>query len=159
MEKTRRQWAVLAGFILLCLSVAAIGGLSTRTSVGTWYVTLNKPSWTPPSWAFGPVWTVLYLMMAVSGWLVWRSPESRARSRALAIYGVQLGLNLAWSFLFFGLRSPALGALDITLLWLAIGAFVSSAWPVSRSASYLFLPYWVWVTYASTLNYSISWLN
>lgn len=151
-----RQVLVLAGFVALCLAVAALGGFATFQSVAEWYPTLNKPSWTPPSWLFGPVWTLLYIMMAVAAWLVWRAGEARA---AMILFGAQLLLNLAWSFLFFGARSPVLGLIDIVALWLAIAATIFAFAMRSRLAAFLMLPYLCWVSFATALNASIWMLN
>jgi translocator protein len=151
-----KQWWVLAGFVALCLSVAAVGGFATASSVIDWYPTLNKPSWNPPSWLFGPVWTVLYIMMAVAAWLVWKQDGSRP---ALILWGGQLALNLAWSFLFFGARSPILGLIDIIGLWLAIAATIFLFAQKSRVAAYLMVPYLCWVSFATALNAAIVMLN
>ncbi len=151
-----RSWLVLAGFVMLCLAVAALGGLATVQSVAEWYPTLNKPSWTPPSWLFGPVWTVLYIMMAVAAWLVWKAGQAKG---ALLLFGAQLLLNLAWSFLFFGAKSPGLGLIDIVLLWLAIAATIFAFSLKSRLAAFLMVPYLCWVSFATALNAAIFMLN
>lgn len=151
-----RSWLVLAGFVVLCLAVAALGGWVTVQAVAEWYPTLNKPSWTPPSWLFGPVWTVLYIMMAVAAWLVWKAGQAKV---ALLLFGAQLLLNLAWSFLFFGARSPGLGLIDIVLLWLAIAATIFAFSLRSRLAAYLMVPYLCWVSFATALNAAIFVLN
>jgi translocator protein len=105
-----RQWFVLAGFVALCLSVGAVAGLVTAPAVAEWYPTLVKPSWRPPNWLFAPAWTLLYILMAIAAWLVWKTGGARI---ALLLWSGQLLLNLAWSFLFFGARSPGLGLLDM----------------------------------------------
>jgi benzodiazapine receptor len=159
MRAALREWIVLAGFLALCLAVAGLGAFFTGSSVGTWYLTLRKPSWTPPNWVFAPVWTVLYCMIAISGWMVWRSSGLRSRAVPLVLFAVQLLLNLVWSYLFFGLRSPMLGALDITVLWLTIAAFAVVTWNLARPASLLFIPYLAWVTYAGALNWAVWLMN
>ena len=141
------------------LVVAFVSGLATAGGVSEWYPELVKPSFTPPNWVFGPAWTVLYLMMGVSAWLVWRRQDEVDVRRPLTWFVVQLGLNAAWSVLFFGLRSPAAGMVDILLLWLAIGATVRAFAPVSKPAAALLLPYWAWVTFAAALNGGIWLLN
>ena len=151
-----RAWLVLAGFVMLCLAVAALGGWATVQSVAEWYPTLNKPSWTPPSWLFGPVWTVLYIMMAVAAWLVWKAGQAKG---ALLLFGAQLLLNLAWSFLFFGAKSPGLGLIDIVLLWLAIATTIFAFSLKSRLAAFLMVPYLCWVSFATALNAAIFMLN
>ncbi len=155
------QWLVLGGFIVLCLAVAGIAGWATSQSVATWYLTLNRPSWTPPNWLFAPVWTTLYIMMAVAAWRIWRSGGGFTGSvrSALMMFFVQLALNFAWSFAFFGARSPILGLLVIILLWLAIAATISAFRPVDRLAAWLLAPYLVWVSYATALNFAIWTLN
>jgi translocator protein len=151
-----QKWLVLAGFVALCLVVGALGGWATADAVVQWYPTLNKPSWTPPNWLFGPVWTVLYIMMGVAAWLVWRQPDSRA---VLLLWAGQLALNLAWSVMFFGARSPGLGLLVIVLMWLAIAATLFAFAFKSRLASFLLLPYLCWVSFALALNAAIFMLN
>ena len=130
---------------LACFIAAGIGGAFTATSVRTWYPEIAKPTWTPPSWVFGPVWTTLYALMGVSVWLVWRSG---ARG-ALAIFGVQLLLNAAWSIIFFGARRPGLAFFEILLLWIAIVATIGIFWRHSKTASVLLLPYLVWSSFAA----------
>ncbi len=151
-----RSWMMLAGFLVLCLVVAGLGGWVTAQSVLEWYPTLNKPSWTPPSWLFGPVWTALYVMMAVAAWLVWKAGQSKG---ALLLFGAQLLLNLAWSFLFFGARSPGLALIDIAVLWLAIAAMIFAYAFRSRLAAYLTVPYLAWVSFAMALNAAVFMLN
>jgi tryptophan-rich sensory protein len=146
-------WPALLVFLVLVAAVAVSGAVFKP---GVWYEGLTKPDWTPPSWLFPPVWTLLYIAVAVAGWLVWtRAPSSPA----MAAWAAQLVLNAAWSWLFFGLHRMDLGLADIGLLWLAIGAFVILAWPISMLASLLFVPYWVWVSYAGALNLALLRLN
>ena len=155
----RRDLAVLAGFVLLCFAVAGIGGLATASGVDTWYPTLVKPAFNPPDWIFGPVWIVLYLMMAIAAWLVWRRPPSEQRSVALAVFGLQMALNLAWSVLFFGLQSPGAALVEIVLLLGAIAGTTYLFWRQERLAGLLFVPYLLWVAFATLLNASIWLLN
>jgi tryptophan-rich sensory protein len=155
----RRSLLGLGTFVGVCLGVAALGSALTATSLRDWYQELEKPAWNPPDRVFGPVWTTLYLMIAVAGWLVWRrAPWAEVRG-PLGVYGLQLGLNLAWSGLFFGLRSPGLGVAGIVALWAAIVATVVAFSRRSRIATVLMLPYLAWVTFASWLNYTIWRLN
>jgi len=152
----------IGGLILMLVivyAVAAVGGMSTSQSVGTWYRDLNKPSWTPPAWVFGPAWTLLYTLMAIAAWLVLRRGGQVSVSVPMLLFGVQLALNLGWSLIFFGARQPGWAMLDIVLLWLSIGATLLSFWRVSTTAGILFIPYLLWVTYASTLNYGIWKMN
>ncbi len=146
----------LAATVGLCLLVGLVGSLVTMPNLPGWYAGLAKPTWTPPDWLFGPVWTTLYCLMGVAAWLVWRRV---GWSRPLAWFAVQLLLNAAWSWLFFGLHSPFAGLIDIVLLWAAIAATVLAFWRVSRLAAILMLPYWAWVSYAAALNFAIWQMN
>lgn len=159
MSVSVRGWLALAGFLLVCFAIAAVGGLWTSSSVGSWYQDLRKPPYNPPGWLFGPVWTLLYAMMAVSAWLVWRKAGFAGASAPLAAFTVQLALNLAWSGLFFGLRQPGWAFADIVLLWAAIAATIALFSRVSLAAAWLLVPYLAWVSFASLLNYRIWMLN
>ena len=149
----------LLAFVLACFAVSALGGLITSSSVGTWYQTLAKPSFNPPDWLFAPVWTALYLMMAVAGWRVWRRVGWQNGGPALIAFAVQLALNLGWSAFFFGLRMPGAGLIVIVLLLAAIAATTRLFLRVDRLAGALLLPYLAWVAFASLLNTSIWLLN
>lgn len=151
--------AGLLGWIVVCFAIAALGGWLTMLGMPTWYDGLVKPSWNPPNWIFGPVWTLLYLAMGVAAWLVWRERGWRDAALPLGLFVAQLVLNLIWSGLFFALRSPGLAAIEIVLLWAAILATLVAFWPISRWASLLFVPYLVWVSFASFLNFTIWRLN
>lgn len=154
-----QQAVALVVVVLICFAASAIGGLFTASSVGSWYAELARPSWNPPSWVFGPVWTLLYAMMAVAAWLVWRAPANPWRQRALAIFGVQLALNALWSVLFFGLRSPGAALIEIIALVVAIAATIWAFARHSRLAAALLGPYLAWVGFASVLNAAIWRLN
>lgn len=146
--------------VLLPVGVGALGSLSTMDAVRTWYPALTRPSFAPPTWVFGPVWTVLYLMMGVASWLVWRQGPARPEVQsALTIYGVQLGFNLAWSWLFFGIQRPFLALLDIVVLFVLIGLTAVRFAAVSRGAAALLVPYLAWVGFATALNAGFWWLN
>ena len=149
----------LLAFVVICLAVSGIGGAITATSVGTWYQELQKPPFNPPDWVFAPVWTTLYLMMAVAGWRVWRVRPAGPGRVALAVFALQLALNLAWSFLFFGLRRIDLALVEILLLLLTIVATTVLFWRIDRVAGALFVPYGIWVVYAAALNGSLWLLN
>lgn len=151
-----RPWLVLIGFVAACLAAGAIGSLLTASGLREWYPTLIKPIWNPPSWVFGPVWTLLYILMGVSAWLVWRRG---GWSRAHVVFGVQLLLNAAWSGLFFGLRSPGLAFAEIVALWLAIASTLVVFWRISAAAGALLVPYLGWVTFAAVLNGALWRLN
>jgi benzodiazapine receptor len=145
---------VLLIFVLLVGAAALTGA---QFEPGAWYAQLVKPVWTPPNWLFAPVWSVLYLAIAVAGWLVWRA--ARGFPAALQIWGMQLALNMLWSWLFFGLHHPRLALLDIVLLLLSILAFIAAARRYSVIASWLFAPYAAWVAFATALNAAIAQLN
>jgi tryptophan-rich sensory protein len=147
------------GLVAICFAAAAAGGAVTSVSVGDWYQTLAKPSWTPPDWLFGPVWTALYFLMALSAWLVWRRGGWRASQASLGLFGLQLALNVAWSAIFFGMRSPGIAFGEIVVLWLAIAATVISFWGQSTTAVLLFTPYLAWTTFAALLNFAIWRMN
>ncbi|MFN4142710.1 TspO/MBR family protein [Aestuariivirga sp.] len=153
----RNQWVVLALLLLLCLGVGALGGLATSSAIESWYRTLAKPSWTPPDWLFGPVWTLLYIMMAVAAWLVWKTRDRIGP--AMALFAVQLALNLAWSFLFFGARSPGLAFIELVMLWVAVLLTMLAFFGRSTAAGLLFVPYLAWVSFAGALNFAIWTLN
>lgn len=156
----RRDLVALGALVLLCLAVGALGGAVTQTSVDSWYQGLEKPSFTPPDWLFGPVWTALYLAMAVAAWRVWRTNGSPGgRPGALRLFAVQLALNLAWSFAFFGARSPLFALVVIVALETAILLCVRSFSRLDRPAAFLMLPYAAWVAYAAVLNAAIVILN
>ncbi len=151
------QAVALIGFFVGTFCAAAIGGLATAASVTSWYADLAKPAWTPPSWVFGPVWGVLYSLMAVAAWLVWRlRPTSE---RPMIAFWTQLVLNVLWSVCFFGLRSPGLGLIAIGALLVAIIVTRNAFASVSRLAGWLLVPYLLWVAYAATLNAGIWWQN
>ena len=152
------QALALGLFCLLCFLAAGLGSLFTTASLGSWYAGLAKPSWNPPNWIFGPVWTVLYAMMAVAGWLVWRRGGSQSWL-ALRWFAIQLALNVVWSAVFFGLQLPGLAFFEIMLLWAAIAATLLTSWRVSRTAGILFAPYLLWVSFAATLSFAIWRLN
>jgi tryptophan-rich sensory protein len=154
-----RPWLALVGFLVLCFAVAGLGGLATGRSAGTWYPTLTKPTWTPPAWVFGPVWTALYLMMAVAAWLVWRKAGVAGARTALGLFGVQLALNAAWSWLFFGLRLPGAAFAELVVLWAAIVATVVAFWRTCPLAGALLLPYLAWCSFAAALNFALWRLN
>lgn len=158
-KKHRNKWAILILFALACFGVEILGSLFTQSSVESWYPTLNKPSWTPPPWIFGPVWTVLYLTIAISGWILYLQPKSPAKLGAIYFYWVQLGLNLLWSFLFFYLRSILLGLINISFLVLAISGCLYYFAKIAPRASCLMIPYLAWTLYALSLNIGLFALN
>ena len=154
----RRDIAGLAVFVAINVSVSALGGWATAKSVGTWYAALAKPAFNPPDWVFAPVWSALYLMIAVAGWRAWRRGGAGAR-HALAVYAVQLALNLSWSFVFFGARLIGPALLVIAALLAAIVANAALFWRVDRWAGALLVPYAAWVSFAALLNAALWRLN
>jgi len=154
-----RQLLGLILLVLVCFAVAGIGSFVTMPSIADWYTGLRKPGWTPPAWLFGPVWTVLYLSMAVAAWLVWRRAGLSRVAVPLAIFGMQLALNLVWSIIFFGQNNTGLALVDIVLLWPAIVATIFAFRNVSILAGWLLVPYLIWVTFAAALNLSIWSMN
>jgi translocator protein len=154
-----KDLAGLAFWTTLCLGVSAIGGAITRISVSDWYQGLTKPSFNPPDWVFTPVWISLFILMGVSAWLVWRRTGFRQGRVPLALFGIQLALNLAWSWLFFGVRSVGWALVEIVILWAAILVTVDGFRRVSAMAGLLLIPYLLWSSFAVALNASIWWLN
>lgn len=155
VSRTRDVLGLFA-FMTLCFGVSALGGMATRPALEEWYPALRKPAWTPPGWVFGPVWTLLYPLVALAGWRAWREGRSRV---APLLWLAQLALNLAWPWLFFFERRPDLSLLAILLLCVAIAATIAAFWPVHRGASLLLLPYLAWVAFAAALNHAIWRLN
>lgn len=137
-----------------------MGSVFTRISVGTWYAALKKPSFTPPNWVFSPVWITLFVLMGIAAFLVWNKGLSDQKVRiALSIFSVQLILNVLWSAMFFGLRSPLAGLIEIAVLWIAILLTILYFFRVSNTAGMLLIPYILWVSFAAVLNFSIWRLN
>ncbi len=146
--------------ILICQLAGVIGSFFTRQSVSTWYQTLRKPFFTPPSWLFAPAWTTLFLLMGIALYLVWEKGfEKEKNKKALFWFSTQLILNILWSAFFFGLRSPIGGLIEIIILWGVIFATIQSFYEVSKKAAYLLVPYFFWTSFALILNFSIFILN
>lgn len=144
--------------ISLLLSFAA-GWFGSRFPPGLWYAELTKPAWTPPNYIFGPAWTTLYILMAVSAWLVWKKVGFRSAAVPLTVYLLQLFLNALWSYLFFGLHNTGLALINICFLWLAILMCTILFYRHHRIAAYLLVPYLIWVSYAAALNFEIWRIN
>lgn len=151
-----RSALAMVGWLLACLAAPAMGGLLMP---GEWHASLNKPSWYPPGLVFGPVWTALYLMMAVAAWLVWIHGGFAAQRRPLALFLVQLALNAMWMPLFFGLHWPGVAFVEIVLLWLVIGATLFALRRVTLVAARLLAPCLAWVGFAAVLNFTLWRLN
>lgn len=155
-SKPDRAWGPLVAWIVGVEAAGALAGLASRP--GAWYLSLDRPAWTPPNWLFAPVWTLLYAAMAVAAWLVWQRREDRAARIALVWFGIQLALNVLWTPLFFGFRRVDLAMLDISALWVAIIATMKNFSRIRALAGWLLLPYLAWVSFAAALTLSI-WLR
>ncbi len=153
---------VKTGRLILSIITANMAGLLgsvfTAQNIPVWYASIQKPALTPPNWIFAPVWTALFIMMGVSLYLVWEKGLEKNRL-AVSVFGVQLGLNTLWSFLFFGLNNPFYAFIEIIILWLAIAATIFLFRRISRKAAWLLVPYIIWVSFAAFLNYSVWILN
>ena len=158
MRSARDSLPALIGFALLCYAIAGVSGVVTAHSVHSWYPTLHKPFFNPPDWIFGPVWTLLYGMIAIAGWRLWRTAGFAPRA-AWTAYGVQLLLNFLWSGLFFGLHQPLWALGDIAALWVAILLTILLFSRRDQTAGWLLVPYFAWVSFAFLLNAAIVKLN
>jgi len=156
---TGNQWMGLIIFLAVCFAVAGLGGLATSPEIPNWYRRLAKPSWTPPNWLFGPVWTMLYAAMGVAAWLVWKRAGWQGSDGALTIFAIHLVINLGWSFIFFKYHLIGWAFAEIALLWLSIAVTIVTFAPISAGAALLLIPYLIWVTYASALNFAIWRMN
>ena len=145
-------------FLIFLAMAAVTATVGTQFGPGPWYSALQKPPWTPPSWLFGPVWTALYIAIAVAGWSVWRS-KAISITKPILLWLLQLILNGLWSWLFFGLQRPGLALIDILALLITIGCFIFSANKISATTAWLFVPYALWVGFASALNFAIWQMN
>jgi len=156
----RIDFIKLAASLGACYLAAFIGSIFTAPEISTWYATLVRPSFAPPDWLFGPVWTALYTMMGISAYLVWREGLADPKVKvAMTVFAIQLAANVSWSAAFFGLRSPLAGLAVIIVLWALIALNIQKFREVSRTAGLLFIPYILWVTFAMVLNFSIWRLN
>jgi len=157
MKQKDITWLAIA---LLVPQVAGfLGSLATRDAVAGWYTLIAKPSFTPPSWVFGPVWTLLFLLMGIAFFLVWKHGRGERRELAITFFIIQLGLNVMWSMVFFGLRQPGWAFVEILLLWSVIAVTICAFWRVHKSAALLLVPYIAWVSFAALLNAAIWRLN
>lgn len=148
------QAFALIASLIIAFAAAAVGAVAT-VDAGSFYASLARPSWAPPGWAFGPVWTVLYLLMAVAAWLVWQAPAGRARRLALTLFIVQLAANALWSWLFFAWRSGAAAFAEVLLLLALIAATIAAFWRLRPLAGVLMLPYLAWVSFATALTWAV----
>ena len=149
--------------LILCLFIplliGGIGGIATAGSIDGWYLHLNKPSFNPPNYLFGPVWTFLYLMMGVSFFMILQKPKDKYYKKSVIVFCVQLFLNFWWSFLFFKFQMLGIALIEIVLIWLSILTMIIVFYKINRFAALLQIPYLLWVSFASVLNASIWWLN
>jgi len=144
--------------LLITLAVGGVAGFATASAIGTWYAALNKPLFNPPNWLFAPVWTLLYILMGIALYLVWRLP-AQVRKKALVLFFAQLALNFVWSFIFFAFHQIGVAFVEIVLLWLVILITINQFAKLQKAAALLFVPYILWVSFAAVLNGSIWFLN
>ena len=145
--------------LILPLSIGAFASVFTDEAIPGWYATLNRPSFNPPSWLFGPVWTVLYLLMGISFYLIWKQEKSKYRNLAILVFIIQLALNFAWSFIFFYFNKIGFAFAEIILLWLSIVLMIIRFYKIKPITAYINIPYLLWVSFASMLNLSYYLLN
>ena len=147
--------------VITCLTIGYLSGMETREQINTWFPTLIKPIFNPPNWIFGPVWTALYIMMGVAGGLVWNRLDEQPElvKKAFLFFIIQLALNALWSYLFFSMQNPLLALIEIVVLLLMIFETYTHFKKIDRIAGLLFIPYLLWVSFATILNASIWWLN
>ena len=145
--------------IILPLSIGAVAGIFTAKAIPEWYATLIQPSFNPPNWIFGPVWTTLYLIMGISFFLIWKLESGKERNQAIVIFGVQLLLNFGWSFFFFYFNMIGLALIEILLLWITIVLMLTRFYKLKPLAAYLNIPYLLWVSFATVLNAAYFFLN
>ena len=141
------------------LAVGAISGIATVNNIPTWYAQLIKPSFNPPNYLFGPVWTTLYLLMGISFFIILNTTTKNNKKNAISLFWIQLFLNFCWSFLFFQFHFLGLALIEIGLMWISILLMITSFYTINKAAAWLQLPYLLWVSFASLLNASIWWLN
>jgi tryptophan-rich sensory protein len=146
--------------ILICQGAGFAGSVFTTPSIPTWYATLTKPGFTPPNWLFAPVWTFLYLLMGITLFMIWQKIRDNGMAKwAMVVFFVQLALNVLWSILFFGLHNPFLAFIEIIVLWIAILTTILLTYRFSRFAGSILIPYLLWVSFASMLNFALWQLN
>ena len=149
----------LIASIIICQLAGVIGAVFTTPSISSWYAGLNKPFFNPPNWLFGPAWTLLYLLMGISLYFVWSQKNGAGTKTALIFFTIQLGLNTLWSIIFFGMHLPSVAFLEILILLLFIALTIIKFFPISKISAYLLIPYLLWVSFASILNFYIVKLN
>jgi translocator protein len=152
-------WLGLFAFLVVCFGVGIWTGLITFMNIDIWYRTLNKPSWTPPNTVFGPVWNVIYMLMAIAGWMVWARMGFAGLRTEVILFVVQLALNPLWTYVFFCIHRPDLSLIIAVLLWLTVAAMAALFWRVRKMAGYLLFPYLGWLAFAIALNFAIWRMN
>ena len=157
MQRTRGIGLVI--FIVVCLGAGGLGAIATTPEIEGWYKTIAKPNWNPPDYVFGPVWTTLFILMAIAAWLVWTPAGFKAAAMPLMLFAVQFVLNVAWSWIFFGMHQPGWAFAEIVILWLAIVATTVAFFRCSKIAGWLLVPYLAWVSFAAVLNLAIWRMN
>lgn len=145
--------------LLIPLLIGGISGIATADAIPNWYQTLHRPSFNPPNWLFGPVWTLLYLLMGISLYMIWTLPKSQERKRALQIFAAQITLNFFWSIIFFSFHQINLALIEIIALWICIAIMIHTFRKLRPAAGYLNVPYLMWVSFATVLNAAYAWLN
>lgn len=145
--------------MLVTFAAGGIGSLATYSNIPTWYAELIKPTFNPPNWIFGPVWTILYILIGISLYLIWTTKTKRNKQNAYIVFGAQLVLNALWSIVFFGMHSLIGGSVVVILLWASIIANIKLFWPISKPAAWMLVPYLAWVSFASILTFSVASLN
>ncbi|MGI6278584.1 MAG: TspO/MBR family protein [Patescibacteria group bacterium] len=154
-----KTFLILIFFLLLPQIAGAIGAYFTFPAIDSWYQFLNKPTWSPPNWLFGPAWTTLYFLMGLASFFIWQKREDPKAKKALTAYLLHLPLNSLWSIIFFGLKSPLGALIEIIFLWVAILYLTISFFKIKKASGWLFLPYLLWTSFASALNLAIVLLN
>jgi tryptophan-rich sensory protein len=155
----RTCWIGLAVFLVVCLGAGGLGAIATTPEIEGWYRTIAKPEWNPPDWIFGPVWTTLFILMAIAAWLVWKPAGFKAAATPLSLFAWQLLLNIAWSWIFFNLHQLGWAFVEIVVLWVTIVATTVAFFRFSTSAGWLLVPYLAWVSFAAVLNFTIWRMN
>lgn len=145
--------------LIIPLSVGAVAGMFTSQAVPNWYASLNRPSFSPPNWVFGPVWTTLYILLGFSFFLVWKQSPSKNKNRAIIVFAFQMFLNFAWSFIFFYFNMIGIALIEIILLWINIAVMIFLFYKIKPLAAYLNIPYLLWVSFATILNAGYYFLN
>jgi len=153
------NWKKLILAVLICQAAGWVGSIFTAATVSNWYLTLNKPSFNPPGWVFGPVWTTLFLLMGIALYLIWGKKNFKADSYAILFFTIQYLLNIFWSFLFFYLQNPLAAFIEIIILWIFILLTIIYFYKISKPAGWLLIPYLLWVSFAAFLNYNLVILN